>query len=128
MDDLTVHLKLVTKYTTTFILICAAGSFLMPQYQPYILGFALGAAAGLVNAYYLSAKIVQMANRIDEQVDTTKLKRSSIGFLTRASIAILAVLLAINSDFIAESATILGLIVVPMIALFIGYITARNKQ
>lgn len=128
MDDLTVHLKLVTKYTTLFIVICAVGSFFIPKYQPFILGFALGAAAGLVNAYYLSAKIAQMANQIDEQVDTNKLKRSSIGFLTRASIAILAVLLAINSDFIAESATILGLIVVPMIALFIGYITAKKKQ
>lgn len=128
MDDLTVHLKIVTKYTTIFILVCAVGSFFIPQYQPYILGFVLGAAAGLVNAYYLSAKIVQLAGKIDEHVDTTKLKRSSIGFLTRASIAILAVLFAINSDFIAESATVLGLIVVPMIALFIGYTTAKKQQ
>lgn len=129
MDDLSVHLKTVAKYTLIFIFICAISALFVQPYQHYILGFALGAAAGLINAYYLSAKIVQLTQQAEAaEAHSTRPVRSQLGFLTRASVAVLAVLFALKNDYFEVSAAILGLIIVPMFALFIGYITVRKNN
>lgn len=124
MDDLSVHLKAITKYTLVFLVICGIGWLILPQYRGYTLGFGLGIAVGMINAYYLAAKIIQVAG----QAELKQKKRGHMGFLTRASIAVLVALLAIKNDNIEVFTFVLALIVVPIVALVAGYNAARKSK
>lgn len=77
----------------------------LPQLRPVIAGLLLGMLVSLVNSWYLSKKIGQMSTLV---VEGTR-KRFNLGFLTRVSTAILAVMFAMKSDQVDLAPTIIGL-------------------
>lgn len=127
MDNLSVHLKSIYRYTVILFIVCGILYLLLSQYRPYILGFVVGTAVGLINAQYLAMKIVQQT-ATDEHKQHKRVNFISIGFVTRASMAVLAALLAIRTAYFEVSTMILGLIAVPIIALVAGLIALRNNN
>lgn len=77
----------------------------LPQLRPEIAGLLLGMLVSLLNSWYLSKKIGQMSALV---VEGTR-KRFNLGFLTRVSTAILAVMFAMKSDHVDLAPTIIGL-------------------
>lgn len=77
----------------------------LAQLRPEIAGLLLGMLVSLLNSWYLSKKIGQLSALV---VEGTR-KRFNLGFLTRASIAILAVMYAMKSDHFDLATTIIGL-------------------
>lgn len=127
MDNLAVHLKSLKKYTVYFLLICSILYLLLPQYRAYMLGLGLGVAVGFINAQYLAVKIIRLTSP-DESKQHRQLNVVNIGFLTRAAMAVLAAMLAMRTDYIEVATVVLGLIVVPVIALVAGLIALRNDN
>lgn len=57
MDDLSAHLKAVTRVTFLFMSLCCIAWALLPDYESWWGGLMIGGAASLVNAYHLSWKV-----------------------------------------------------------------------
>jgi ATP synthase protein I len=124
MDDLTAHLGKVSKIAIFFLLACFVGWTLLPEYRGYLAGLLLGGAVSLINAHYLSFKIKQMSqNLVDKQN-----RRINLGFLTRASLAVLAIMLASKSVHIEIVTTIIGLFLMQAATLLLGILFVAKKE
>ncbi|MEF3305111.1 ATP synthase subunit I [Paenibacillus sp. GYB003] len=76
-----------------------------PSYRSYTAGLLLGMLVSYVNVSYLGLKTRQMSDLVVQGVR----KRFNPGFLTRASLAVLAVMFAFKSDQVELVTTIIGL-------------------
>lgn len=106
MDDFSSHLKTIQRMTFLLLSACFAGWALLPAYRPYFAGIILGASASLVNARYLAWKIQQLTKAVMEKSG----RKINLGFMTRAAISLLAVVISLRfRDEIAFSTTLAGL-------------------
>jgi ATP synthase protein I len=124
MDDLNTHLRTVMRVS---LLLMSATLLLwasMVEYRPYAAGFALGLVVSLINTYYLGMKIKQMTILITSQPG----KRFNLGFMTRAAMAILVVMLAYQLEGTNVYATVGGLFTSQFIAVFVGLFSRFNRK
>ncbi|TBL72947.1 ATP synthase subunit I [Paenibacillus thalictri] len=120
MDDFSAHLKTVQRVTLFFLSICFMGWALAPSYKLYFAGLILGTIASFVNARFLAWKIEQLTKAVIEKTN----RKINMGFATRVSIALLAVLVAYKfKDHIAISTTLAGLFFVQLATLLLGIIS-----
>ncbi|GAA3412904.1 ATP synthase subunit I [Paenibacillus hodogayensis] len=106
MNDLAGFLKTISRSS---LVLFAAGLVLwsvLPTYRPYVAGLLLGMLASYVNVMYLGMKTRQLADLAAQRGER---KRFNLGFLTRAAMAILAVMLAYKSEQFELVTTIIGL-------------------
>jgi hypothetical protein len=96
----------------------------VPQWRTGLAGLLLGMLVSLLNSWYLSKKIGQMSALI---VDGTR-KKFNLGFLTRVSTAILAVMLAVKSDYFDLATTIVGLFYSATVILVWGILSRGSRS
>ncbi|MBD2863583.1 ATP synthase subunit I [Paenibacillus oceani] len=124
MDDLNAHLRMVMRVS---LLLMSATLLLwasMVDYRSYAAGFALGLVVSLINTYYLGMKIKQMTILITSQTG----KRFNLGFMTRAAMAILVVMLAHQLEGTNVYATVGGLFTAQFIAAFVGIFSSFKRK
>ncbi|MFC5647760.1 ATP synthase subunit I [Paenibacillus solisilvae] len=117
MDDLSAHLRTVTRMTFLFLSLCCICWALWPAYKPLFGGLGIGAVASLVNASHLSWKVQRIGAKAAGQ-DT---KRTNLGFLTRACIGLLAVVVATEYLSFSLYGTVAGLFVAQLATLILGF-------
>lgn len=124
MNDLHAYLKTVTKLTFIILSLCFLCWAILEAYRPYIAGFMLGVTVSLINAHYLSLKIRQLS----QVVLGISGRRINLGFLTRAAIAVLAAMAAIQfEEHLSIMTTAAGIFFVPLASLIVGFM-ANNKE
>lgn len=125
MDDFSAHLKMVYRISIYFLSFCFAGYFLFPEYSGYFLGLLIGVLVSLINSVYLSLKIKQLTDAVIAKSN----RRVNMGYLTRASMALLAIIASIKYENIEFSTTLAGLFFVQGVTLLVGMVSHfRNKQ
>jgi ATP synthase protein I len=119
------YLKKITALTSIFLSASAVGWILFADMRSELAGLMLGSAVGTMNLYYLSFKIRQLS---DLAISNSG-KRFNLGFLTRASIAVLAVMFAYKSEHIDLISLIFGLFLVPIVSLLlVGFLIHFSKD
>lgn len=105
MNDLAGILKTISRSS---VVLFAVGLVLLgvwPEYRSYTAGLLLGMLVSYVNVVYMGMKTRQLS----ELVVQGEKKRFNAGFLTRASLAVLAVMFAYKSNQVELVTTIIGL-------------------
>ncbi|MCS7460005.1 ATP synthase subunit I [Paenibacillus doosanensis] len=127
MDDFSAHLKTVQRMTIFFLSFCFMGWAVLPAYRVYFAGLILGTVVSMINSRYLAWKIEQLTKAVVEKSN----RKVNLGFITRASVSLLAVLMAYKYEQqVAFSTTLAGLFFVQMATLLLGIIStlkARKK-
>lgn len=105
MNDLASILRTITKISVVLFAVGVVLLGVWPSYRSYTAGMLLGMLVSYVNVAYLGLKTRQMSDLVVQGVR----KRFNPGFLTRASLAVLAVMFAYKSDQVELVTTIIGL-------------------
>lgn len=112
------------KYANKTVLFALAAGFMgwavFPEYKPYFAGFLLGTAASILNAQHLAWKV----NRAAEKAARQEGRRVNLGFITRASMSLLAVVIALKFEaYFSVVTTIIGLIFFQLATLILGILS-----
>jgi ATP synthase protein I len=123
MDELSAHLKAVTRIAIFFLSICFILWTGFPDFRGYALGLIIGTGASLINMRYLSMKVRQAA----DIAEAGQKRRFNLGFLTRAAIGVLAVMLAIRLGNVELFGVIIGLLFWQVASLLLGILSIFRK-
>ncbi len=125
MDEFSAHLHRVTRITLFLLAGLLMLWVFLIDYRPYFAGFIFGGAVSLLNSHYTAWKIRQLAE-LALQEGTRK--RVNLGFITRASTSLIAVVVAVQTPDIEFSTTLAGLFITQVISLGAGiYINIKEK-
>lgn len=105
MNDSARFLKTISRSSMVLFAVGIVLWGALPSYRPTVAGLLLGMAASYVNVLYLGMKTRQLSDLVVQG----ERKRFNLGFLTRASIAVLAVMFAFKSEHVELVTTIIGL-------------------
>lgn len=123
MNDLSVYLKTIYRISLSLFSVCLLVWAVIPEYRSLVAGLMLGMLVSLLNIWYLSMKIRQLSALAREGTR----RRFNLGFLTRASMAVLAVMFAVKLEQIDLAATIVGLFYAPSAILVLGILSRHSK-
>jgi ATP synthase protein I len=125
MDDFQAHVKAVWRFSLFFLSICLVGWLFAGAYQSFFAGLLLGSAISAVNSQYLAFKIGQAATSVIQKTN----RRVNLGFVTRASLALLAIIVAAKYEqHISIAATIIGLFLAQLATLLLGIVSLIGKN
>lgn len=125
MDDFAAHLKSVQRLLLFFLSFCFMGWAVVPGWRTLFAGLILGAAVSFVNSRYLAWKIEQLT----KAALANSGKKMNLGFFTRASTALLAVVIAYRfQPYIALSTTIAGLFFCQLATLLLGLFSLLQSK
>ncbi len=128
MDEFTSHLRHITRITFLILAINLMMWLFWLDLRMYFAGFILGTSVSLLNAHYTAWKIRQLADVALQPDSEAAKKRVNLGFITRASTSLLAVIIAMKADDIAFSTTFSGLFLTQLISFCVGiYVQISNK-
>ena len=116
MNDLSAHMRTVFRLACVFYAICLLLWAFVPSYQAQAAGLLLGSVVSLVNAQLLMAKINQISKMAAEHTG----KRVNIGFVSRAAMSLIAVMISLKFPQFDLICTIIGLFFVQMATLLMG--------
>lgn len=105
MNDLAGFLKTISRSSMVLFAVGVVLWGALPSYRPYMSGLLLGMLVSYINVLYLGMKTRQLG----ELAILRERKRFNLGFLTRASLAVLAVMFAYKSENVELVTTIIGL-------------------
>ncbi|TMV47124.1 ATP synthase subunit I [Paenibacillus mesophilus] len=105
MNDLAGFLKTISRSSMVLFAVGVVLWGALPSYRPYMSGLLLGMLVSYINVLYLGMKTRQLG----ELAIQRERKRFNLGFLTRASLAVLAVMFAYKSEHVELVTTIIGL-------------------
>lgn len=123
MNDITVLQKTVTRIAFFFLSVCFLGWAFLPQFSGYFSGFVIGSSASLISFNFLAWKI----RRLTDKLLLENKRRFNIGFLTRAAIALLAVVISLRYEQVKLGATVGGLFFAQAAAFVVGIISSRKN-
>lgn len=125
MNEIWKYRRVLTRTTLYFLALCFLGAAFFPDYKGIALGMVLGATVSLLNSFYLGYKV----QKVTDAVANGESKRVNMGFLTRAAVSVLAVILAYQKpetfNLYAVAAT---LILSQFLLLFIGIRLSRKEE
>lgn len=123
IDNLSAHLRTVTRLTFFFLSVCFICWAVFPAQQAWWGGLIVGTVASLVNALHLAWKV----DSIGARAAGGGKGRPSLGFFTRACIGLLAAVIATRTlDFRVE-AVAMGLFVAQLATLLLGFWAKRKR-
>lgn len=117
MDDFQAHVKAILRLSLFFLSFCLIGWFVAGTSKPFFAGLFLGSVISVINSQYLALKIRQTTHAVIQKTN----QRVNLGFVTRASLALLGVILAVKyeEDF-SILAVIIGLFLSQLVTLLLG--------
>lgn len=117
MDDFQAHVKAVLRLSLFFLSFCLIGWFVGGTARPFFAGLLLGSVVSVISTQYLAFKISQATHAVIHKTN----RRVNLGFVTRASLALLAIILAAkyDQDF-SILAVIIGLFLSQLVTLLLG--------
>ncbi|WP_310830537.1 ATP synthase subunit I [Paenibacillus pedocola] len=125
MDDLSRYRKVLALATLCFVVVCVLAAALSPDVRSIALGLALGGAIGCINVTYLGYKVRQVA---DTMAGEGK-RRVSLGFLTRAALSLLGVMVAFKAPQVFNMIAVAGgLLLAPILLIIIGIGFSRRER
>jgi ATP synthase protein I len=124
MDEFPQTLKTVQSITMFFLSFCLVGWAVLVDYRPYFAGLLIGTCASLINSRHLGWKITKLTK---VALDNSG-RKVNMGFLTRAAIAALAVVVSIRYEQFAFSTALAGLFFTQLATLVLGIISARKTN
>ncbi|EFM09093.1 ATP synthase I [Paenibacillus curdlanolyticus YK9] len=124
IDNLSAYLKTVTRLTFFFLSVCCVCWAVFPAQQAWWGGLVIGTIASLVNALHLGWKVI----RIGENAAAGGNRRSTLGYVTRACIGVLAAVIATRTFDFRIEAVAAGLIVAQLATLLLGFWTIRKRE
>ncbi|MFD2672073.1 ATP synthase subunit I [Marinicrinis sediminis] len=124
MNEFSFALRKITAFSLILLSLCLIWWVLDVTHRPFAAGLALGFLSGYVNLSYLGMKIKQMT----ELVLTSANRRFNLGFLTRASLAAIAVMAAYKFEQIDLVATLIGFLLMPLATLGVIAIAHRRRK
>lgn len=122
--SVTAYLKTVTRLSLFFLSATCLAWAVYPKYGDVFGGLIVGVIAGLINLSHLAWRVRRIA---DQAARTREPKRSTIGFLFRACIALLAALVATKQFHFSLAAVIAGIVGVPLTTLAAGALLYRKN-
>ncbi|MEI7025724.1 ATP synthase subunit I [Paenibacillus sp. y28] len=123
MDELSAHLQKIQRPAMVFLSALAIGWIVLPDYRPFCAGLFLGGLVSFINSRYLAMKVRQAA---DAAAGTGR-KKMNLGFLTRASLAVLVVFFSLKSNQIHLISTIVGFFLMHLVTLLLGVAAMIQK-
>ncbi|CAH1209748.1 hypothetical protein PAECIP111892_03301 [Paenibacillus auburnensis] len=125
MDDLSRYRKVLALATLCFVVVCVLAAALSPDVRSIALGLALGGAIGCINVTYLGYKVRQVA---DTMAGEGK-RRVSLGFMTRAALSLLGVMVAFKAPQVFNMIAVAGgLLLAPILLIIIGIGFSRRER
>ena len=117
MDDFQAHVKAVLRLSLVLLSFCLVGWLLAGTAKPFYAGLLLGSVVSIINSQYLALKINQASQAVIHKTN----RRVNLGFVTRASLALLAIILAAKYEQdISILAVIIGLFLSQLVTLLLG--------
>lgn len=124
MNDLSAHLKVVTRATVYFFAATLLLWAIFVDIRPYVAGLMLGTAVSLFNAHLLSIKVQQ----ISKAMAANDGKRVNTGFISRICMVLIAVMISVKVSHFDLVCTIIGLFLVQIFTLLMGILSAFRKK
>lgn len=125
MDNFGAHLNIVRRISFLCLSACFLLWALLPQYKAYFAGLIIGITVSLINALHLAWKVRKVGHAAEHKTN----RRVNLGFLTRASLALLAIIVALRYDAAEFSTTLAGLFFAQLIAIAVGVVhVLRNNK
>lgn len=123
MNDLSAHLKSVTRAAMFFLAACMLVWAFAVEIRPHAAGLILGTLVSLFNAHLLSIKIQQISKAMSENNG----KRVNTGFISRICMVLIAVMISVKVPHFDLIFTIIGLFLVQLATLLMGIFSAFKK-
>ncbi|WP_010279021.1 ATP synthase subunit I [Paenibacillus senegalensis] len=123
-DDLRTHMHFVFRTALFFMSFCLLVWAFVPQWQPVAAGLVLGTVISLINARLLAYKIELMTKHVMENTG----KRVNLGFIARASMSIIGVMVCLKFEQFDLMSAVCGLFYVQAVTLLKGLISAANNN
>ncbi|MFD0673727.1 ATP synthase subunit I [Cohnella sp. GCM10027633] len=124
MDELPKLLQGVTRFTLFFLSLGCIAWAVWPDEKAVFGGFMVGAIGSLLGSWHLAWKTV----RLGDVIVGGKKPRSGFGFLTRACIALLAVVVSDRYLGYNPAATVVGLFTTPLATLLLSLLASRRAR
>ncbi|WP_127534254.1 ATP synthase subunit I [Paenibacillus kobensis] len=124
MDNMSAHLKTVTRFMFALLSVSFIGWALFPEHEVWWGGFVIGAIASLVNALHLAWKV----NTIGANAAAGNKRRSTLGYFTRACIGLLAAVIATGTFDFRIEAVATGLFTAQLATLLLGFWAIRKRE
>ncbi|GFN32720.1 ATP synthase subunit I [Paenibacillus xylaniclasticus] len=124
MDNMSAHLKTITRVMFALLSVCFIVWALFPEHEAWWGGFVIGAIASLVNALHLSWKV----NQIGANAAAGNKRRTTLGYFTRACIGLLAAVIATRTFDFRIEAVAAGLITAQLATLLLGFWAVRKRE
>ncbi|MGN7762101.1 ATP synthase subunit I [Paenibacillus sp. 22594] len=125
MDDLSRYRKVLALATLCFVVVCVLAASVLPDFRNIGFGMALGGAIGCINVTYLGYKVRQVA---DTMAGEGK-RRVSLGYLTRAALSLLGVMVAFKVPQVFNMVAVAGsLLLAPILLIIIGIGFSRRES
>ncbi|WP_317966258.1 ATP synthase subunit I [Paenibacillus sp. CCS19] len=109
--------------TFFFLSVCFICWAVFPAQQAWWGGLVVGTVAGLVNALHLGWKVSQIGANAAARSN----RRSTLGYVTRACIGLLAAVIATRTFDFRIEAVAAGLFVAQLVTLLLGFWTMRKR-
>lgn len=123
MDDIASIVKGVTRLSLVIMAGLLLGWALHPETRIYTLGMVLGILGGLVSTRHLAMKTRNVAH----SVATQESRSYSLGFISRISFAILAVMFSVKIEHFSLELTIAGLFLPQLLTIPVGIYLSVKK-
>lgn len=124
MSSLPALLRGVTRFTLFFLSLGCVCWAIWPEQRALFGGFMIGAIGSLLGAMHLAWKTTHLG----EVVTAGRKPRSGFGFLTRACIGLLAVVISVRYLEFNLAATAAGLTLAPLATLLLSLIAGRRSN
>ncbi|GAB6991291.1 ATP synthase subunit I [Paenibacillus pini] len=124
MSELSKYQKVLVIVTLCFLALCLLVSVILPAHRDILFGVVLGSAVSCINAFYLGMKVKQVSASAAGESQ----KRASLGFLSRAALSLLAVMIAYKNPAYLNMVAVAGsLLVAPVLLIIIGIRLSRKE-
>ncbi|MFC5701565.1 ATP synthase subunit I [Cohnella faecalis] len=122
-DELPALMRKISRTTFFFLSLGCLGWVIYPAWKPVFGGYLIGAIGSLLGTWHLAWKTA----RIAEVAATGRRSRSGFGFLSRASIGLLAAIISVRMLEFNLPATVAGLFTAPLATLVLGLMSNRRR-
>lgn len=124
MNELDILMRRIFRASMFFMSVCLLVWAFSPSLKPYAAGLVLGVCISLVNGLILKSRV----HAITRIALANTGKRASSGFLSRASMIFIAIIICLRFPAFQLSTTIIGFFFVQTCALLFGLGFARQHR